>query len=181
MIAHNHLPEQMGVSNLLSIEPATKSAFIMTTAQAYKKSLCFSIDFFNVVFDGTSVPNGTCIHVCVLCIPHGKHCFLNLHAHLVFVTKCQSNIFTQVILDELQIIFLNVRDDLGTQLIEFNSEHDQVHLLVHYPPKITLSTWVNSLKGVSSGLIQKNKHPSIQKNFGVPFGHHVIFPQAIIY
>ncbi|MDR3203914.1 MAG: transposase [Deltaproteobacteria bacterium] len=33
--------------------------------------------------------------------------------------------------------------------MEFNSDNDQVHLLVLYPPKVTGSGVVKSLKGVS--------------------------------
>ncbi len=39
--------------------------------------------------------------------------------------------------------------------MEFNGEHDHVHLLVHYPPKVALPVLVNSLKGVSSRLLSK--------------------------
>jgi hypothetical protein len=35
--------------------------------------------------------------------------------------------------------------------------------LVNYPPKIAISSLVNSLKGVSSRLIRKKNYPSIQK------------------
>jgi putative transposase len=40
--------------------------------------------------------------------------------------------------------------DFGTDLREFNGEADHVHLLVGYPPKVAVSTLVNSLKGVSA-------------------------------
>lgn len=43
----------------------------------------------------------------------------------------------------------NVRTDFGADLTEFNGDEDHVHLLVHYPPKVALSSLVNSLKGVS--------------------------------
>ncbi|GAA1000731.1 hypothetical protein GCM10009555_104200 [Acrocarpospora macrocephala] len=39
--------------------------------------------------------------------------------------------------------------------VEFNGEHDRVRLLAHYPPKVTLSTLVNSLKGASARLLRK--------------------------
>jgi REP-associated tyrosine transposase len=39
--------------------------------------------------------------------------------------------------------------------MEFSGEHDHVHLLVHYPPKVQLSKLVNSLKGVSARLLRK--------------------------
>ena len=34
--------------------------------------------------------------------------------------------------------------------VEFNGEDDRAHLLVHYPPKISIAKRVNSLKGVPS-------------------------------
>ena len=40
--------------------------------------------------------------------------------------------------------------ETGAELREFNGENDHVHLLVHYPPKLPVSTLVNRLKGVSA-------------------------------
>ncbi|WP_439234159.1 IS200/IS605 family transposase [Lonepinella koalarum] len=96
-------------------------------------------------------------------IRHGRHCVFNMHVHLVFVTKYRKNVFTKAILDELQEIFSNVCQDFGATLAEFDGEDDHVHLLVEYPPKVAVSVLVNSLKCVSSRLIRKKKHPSIQK------------------
>ena len=48
--------------------------------------------------------------------------------------------------------------------MEFDGEDDHVHLLVNYPPKVAVSTLVNSLKGVSSRMIRKQNHPSIREN-----------------
>jgi putative transposase len=45
--------------------------------------------------------------------------------------------------------------DFGAELREFNGETDHVHLLVHYPPTITLSKLVNSLKGVSARYLRQ--------------------------
>jgi putative transposase len=39
-----------------------------------------------------------------------------------------------------------------------------VHLLVEYPPKVAISTLVNSLKGVSSRLLRK-KRPDMGKRY----------------
>ena len=43
-------------------------------------------------------------------------------------------------------------------------ENDHVHLLVEYPPKIAVSTLVNSLKGVSSRLLRK-QFPELSKAY----------------
>ena len=45
--------------------------------------------------------------------------------------------------------------EMGCELREFNGENDHVHLLVHYPPKLPVSTLVNRLKGVSAHYLRK--------------------------
>lgn len=86
-----------------------------------------------------------------------------MHVHLVFVTKYRRNVFTKPILEELRKIFQNVCQDFSAELVEFEGEKDHVHLLVNYPPKISVSKLVNSLKGVSSRLVRKNKYPTVQE------------------
>ena len=96
-------------------------------------------------------------------IRHGRHCVFHLHVHLVFVTKYRYGVFTREILDDLKEIFSSVCSDFEAELVEFDGEEDHVHLLVVYPPKVAISSLVNSLKGVSSRLIRKKGYPSIQK------------------
>jgi putative transposase len=86
-----------------------------------------------------------------------------MHVHLVFVTKYRRGVFTKEILDELRLIFFSVCRDFEADLVEFDGEDDHVHLLVNYPPKVTVSKLVNSLKGVSSHLIRKKGYPSIRE------------------
>ena len=93
----------------------------------------------------------------------GRHCVFNIHVHLVFVTKYRRDVFTKAILDELKLIFESVCNDFKAKLVEFDGEDDHVHLLVEYPPKVAVSTLVNSLKGVSSRMIRKKSYPNIRK------------------
>ena len=44
---------------------------------------------------------------------------------------------------------------------------DHVHLLVEYPPKVAVSSLVNSLQGVSSLLLRKER-PDTEKHVGAP-------------
>ena len=81
---------------------------------------------------------------------HGRHCVFKLHVHLVFVTKYRRDVFTKEILDDLRPIFAGVCTDFEAELVEFGGEDDHVHLLVNYPPKVSVSALVNSLKGVSN-------------------------------
>lgn len=93
----------------------------------------------------------------------GRHCVFNLHVHLVFVTKYRKAVFTKAILGELEEIFKAVCIDFEAELVEFDGERDHVHLLITYPPKISISNLVNSLKGVSSRMVRKSKHPEVLK------------------
>jgi putative transposase len=97
-------------------------------------------------------------------IRSGRHCVFNMHVHLVFVTKYRRGVFSQAILEDLKNIFTSVCKDFAAELIEFDAGNDHVHLLVNYPPKISVSSLVNSLKGVSSRLIRKRNYPAIQSN-----------------
>ena len=94
----------------------------------------------------------------------GRHCVFALHAHLVFVTKYRRHVFTKAMLDAMRLIFENVCRDFEADLMEFDGEDDHVHLLVNYPPKVSLSTLVNSLKGVSSRLLRK-QFPTLVKRY----------------
>lgn len=95
-------------------------------------------------------------------IRHGRHCVFNLHIHLVFVTKYRRSVFTKAVLEDLKEIFASVCQDFEVELVEFDGEKDYVHLLINYPPKVSVSRLVNSLKGVSSRLIRKKRYACIQ-------------------
>ena len=91
----------------------------------------------------------------------GRHCVFNMHVHLVFVAKYRRDVFTKVMLETMHEVFERVCLDFEAELVEFDGEHDHVHLLVNYPPKIAISSLVNSLKGASSRIL-RTKHPEIK-------------------
>ncbi|WP_419901409.1 IS200/IS605 family transposase [Kiloniella sp.] len=80
----------------------------------------------------------------------GRHCVFALHVHLVFITKYRRDVLSELAIQDLRHIFAKVCNDFEAQLVECDGEDDHVHLLINYPPKISLSKLVNSLKGVSS-------------------------------
>lgn len=97
-------------------------------------------------------------------VRNGRHCVFMLHAHLIFITKYRGKVFTPSSLDRLEMIFKEICRGFEVDLVEFNGEQDHVHLLINYPPKTTLSTLINSLKGVSSRKL-KQEFPSIQEHW----------------
>ena len=96
-------------------------------------------------------------------VRHGRHCVFLMHVHLVFVAKYRKKLFTKEILNFMETIFRNVCADFESELKEFNGEGDHVHLLVNYPPKVAVSSLVNSLKGVSSRHVRKQQFPCLHK------------------
>ena len=94
----------------------------------------------------------------------GRHCVFALQVHLVFVTKYRRDVLSQLAIRDLSAIFARVCGDFGAQLVECNGEDDHVHLLVEYPPQISISNLVNSLKGVSSRLIRAER-PEIRGRY----------------
>ncbi len=103
----------------------------------------------------------------------GRHCVFNLHVHLVFVTKYRRGVFTKAILEDMRLVLASVCNDFEAELVEFDGEDDHVHLLVNYPPKVAISTLVNSLKGVSSRLIRQKNYPEIRQKL---WGGHLWSP-----
>lgn len=61
-------------------------------------------------------------------------------------------VFNDDMLTRREEIMRDVCQSFDAELRECNGEGDHVHLFVHYPPKIALSTLGNSLKGFSAPL-----------------------------
>jgi len=81
------------------------------------------------------------------------------------VDKYRNMALTDRVLKLIKKTFHSVCQDFEASLIEFEGEGDHVHLLIDYPPKVSISKLVGSLKGVSSGLIRERNIPEIRKNY----------------
>jgi|SRR5271166_3180532 len=88
-------------------------------------------------------------------IRHGRHCVSALNVHLVFVTKYRRRVLDAAALDWLKGHFAKVCERMGANLLASDGEDDHVHLLVEYPPKLSVTALVNTLKGTSSRLLRK--------------------------
>ncbi len=78
-----------------------------------------------------------------------------MHVHLVFVTKYRRCILDGQAIEKLRPIFSKVCTDFEAVLVQMDGESNHLHLLVNYPPKVPVSSLVNSLKGVSSYLLRR--------------------------
>ncbi len=72
-----------------------------------------------------------------------------LYAHRVFVTKYRRRVLNNTMLTDCETTLRDVCTVLGAELVEFNGEPDHVHLLVRYPPALSISDLVHRLKGAT--------------------------------
>jgi putative transposase len=63
----------------------------------------------------------------------------SLTAHTVFVTKYRKKVINHDSLVRLDSIFHLTCQKWDSKLEEFNGECDHVHLLISYPPQLTLT------------------------------------------
>ncbi|MFX4300217.1 IS200/IS605 family transposase [Pseudosulfitobacter pseudonitzschiae] len=87
----------------------------------------------------------------------GRHVVTSLHVHLVFVTRYRRGMLDDDALRRLRDTFTSVADGFGAVLVECDGEKDHAHLLIEYPPTVALSRLVNSLKGVGSRILLRDR------------------------
>jgi putative transposase len=69
------------------------------------------------------------------------------------LAKYRRKVFGKAAIDRLRELFSKICPNFEFKLIEMDGEQDHVHLLVSYPPKVSVSALVNSLKGASSRVL----------------------------
>ena len=106
-------------------------------------------------------------------IRRGMSVIVELQAHLVFVTKYRRKAITDRVREHIKMTCKDVCSKMGAQLKEFDGEEDHVHLLVSYPPKLSISRLVNSLKLVSARLLRKRAFPEFRQKL---WGNHFWTP-----
>jgi putative transposase len=96
----------------------------------------------------------------------GRHSVTRLVAHLIFTTKYRRKVFEGDMIDQLREAFESACEKLDCRLLELDGEEDHVHLLVEYPPKLSISVLVNNLKSTSSRRVRLlNTHiPRLSKS-----------------
>lgn len=93
----------------------------------------------------------------------GAHVVYSLHAHIVFTPKYRRRVITPRVFETMRVAWLQVCAALDAELVESNFEDDHVHLLVNYPPKVSLSTFAHRLKGVSARRVRRFRYPEVTR------------------
>ena len=79
-----------------------------------------------------------------------RHSISSIKIQLLCVTKYRRAVFTSESIAVIEKSFNAVAMKMDFQILEFNGEYDYIHALIEYPPKLSISQMVNTLKGVSS-------------------------------
>jgi len=93
----------------------------------------------------------------------GRTVVYSLNYHLVFVTKYRRKAITRRVREFLKTVFSKVCTEFGGCLEEMDGESDHLHLLVSMPPKVAPANLVNSLKGVSSRHVRRQRFPEVRQ------------------
>jgi putative transposase len=80
-----------------------------------------------------------------------------MHVHLIFVTKYRRKIFDADAIERLTGHFTRVANDFEAKVVQCNGEDNHMHVLVEYHPKISVSSLVRSMKGVSSRMLRQER------------------------
>ena len=78
-----------------------------------------------------------------------SHSSYLLQAHIIFVTKYRERNLTHEILIKMEELIANECLKIKARLNELNGESDHVHMIISYPPPISISKLVQRLKSVT--------------------------------
>lgn len=93
-----------------------------------------------------------------------RHSVFELHVPLVFVSKYRRKVFDLDAHQKLRALFDRSCRELQAELLEMDGERDHVHLLLRYPPSVSISDLLRHLKGASSRLLRQSR-PDLAKRF----------------
>jgi len=79
----------------------------------------------------------------------------SIQFHLVFCVKHRKGVLHGKIIERLEEITTHIAQQFGIEVIEQNTGLDHVHIVFNSKPQVQVSKFVNSLKSVSSRLLQK--------------------------
>ena len=90
---------------------------------------------------------------------HGSHTVFEIHLHIVWVTKYRKPILKGEVGVRTRELIRQVCRDEEVEILKGHVSSDHVHLFVSIPPQLTISRFVQRVKGKSSyKLLQEFNH-----------------------
>ena len=107
----------------------------------------------------------------------GRQVVYELCAHIVLTPKYRRKVFTERVSQVTEDVARQCCERNEAELLEFNTDSDHAHLLISYPPKKSLSSLVSSIKTNTSGVIQEQGFPEVEKAL---WGNHFWSPSYCV-
>lgn len=76
-----------------------------------------------------------------------SHTIWHCQYHIVWVPKYRFRILTGAVGEEVERCIRAFSEQQQSEIVELNIQFDHVHLLAMVPPKVSISTYVGTLKG----------------------------------
>lgn len=98
----------------------------------------------------------------------GSHTVSILMVHIVWVTKYRYPVLQGDIQKRCRELIIQICDSEDVRISSGVVSKDHVHMLVEYPPKLSISDLVKRLKGRTSRMLQR-EYPSLKQRY---WGRH---------
>lgn len=108
---------------------------------------------------------------------NGRHVVFSLQAHIVLVTKYRRDPITDRVRELLVSTTQEVCERHEVRLLEADGEADHLHLLVDYPPKLSLSRLVGAIKTNTSKRVRERRWPEVTQSL---WGAHFWSPSYFV-
>ena len=95
-------------------------------------------------------------------LDNNNHSVFAMYYHLILVVKYRRAVFDDVISEYAKSVFERLAPDYNISLLEWNHDHDHVHIMFKAQPNSELSKFINAYKSASSRLIKRD-FPKIRK------------------
>ena len=99
---------------------------------------------------------------------YSSHTVSRLTAHLVWITKYRYEVLKGDVQLRCRELIIQICDAEDVRILKGVVSKDHVHMLIEYPPKVSLSDLVKRLKGGSSRILQQ-EFPQLRKQY---WGRH---------
>ena len=110
-------------------------------------------------------------------VTHGRGYVYSIQYHIVWCVKYRHKIITEQIENRLIEILNKIADDNGFQILECNTDKDNIHLLVNCSPQHYIPDMIKALKGVSARLLMKEFGEELKKKL---WGGHLWNPSYFV-
>lgn len=107
----------------------------------------------------------------------GRHVVFSLQAHIVLVTKYMRGAITDRVRDVIFTAASDVAKRYDFQILDIDGEDDHIHLVVDYPPKLSLSKLVMVLKANTAKGVREQRFEEVES---VIRGDHFWSPSYLV-